>query len=288
MEAIQKKQEPRMKACLAYRMLPSATDVAQLSHDSETQEQHLYDYGFTFDLQPNPSTRCHPTPDNDDDTSYEQIPSTPCYVTSHAPKSPPLPPKPSTMGETHPAVYSGDAAAYYNLPPYGTQTRPAPQVSPSPRRKLPAATAQERENHNTFSSLYRTASFLNMSQIEQLLTMLWNIQSTSTKEDEKRAPNNEICDSAGEILHFPSTSSPPLETQQIKAHLSPEPEKPECSHNDTHTIPPLVAQKSPTPKHLPHTTFDKNSSAMPPTQYKLQTHPDSRQQLSKLICSSYV
>ena len=325
-EAIQKKQEPRMKACLAYGMLPSDSDVGlQCSHNSETKEQHPYDYVFTFNLQPNPSTRCHPATDDiygtfhvsphlesrdqhlydyvsthnlqsdpttqplptPDDTTTERVPSNPSYVTSHAPKPPPLPPKPSTMGEAHPAVYSGDAAAYYNLPPYGTRTRPAPKVSPSPRRKLPAASAQEKEDHSNVSTLYHTASFLSSSQIEQLITMLWNIQSTLTKEDEKRASNNEVCNNVGEIQHFTSASSHPLEMQQIKTHLSPEPER---SHNGTYVMPTLVPQNSPAMKHLPppirpRPAFDSNPSAMPFTQYKPQTQPDFSQQLSKLTCT---
>lgn len=205
-----------MKACPAYRMVPLDSDVTpQHSHNAEAHDQHTYDYVYIYNLQPHPTNRSYPlksngatqnpetqdehpydyvstlnfqphptarplpTHDGNDEISYEQIPSNPCYITSHAPKPPPLPPKPSTIGETHSAVYSSDAtstAAYYNLPPYGTQTRPAPKVNPSPRRKLSAATAQEREDHGTFPTLYHTASDLHSSQIEQLIGMLQNIQ----------------------------------------------------------------------------------------------------------------
>lgn len=281
MEAIRKKQEPRMKACLAYGMLPLDPDVAL--ELSQTQDQHLYDDISALN----------------DDASYEQISDQPRYVCPQSPKSPPLPPKPTPTGETDPVAHNGDdvasATLYYNLPPYGTQTRPAPEVSPTPRRK-PAATTQEEEDpeyEEAVAMLDRKASFLNASQLKQLIGMLQSAQGSLAKEGETKDPNNgsKVHKGAGEIPPPPLTPPPPLEMQDIDVDLYPEVLEPECSHNNPEiydTIPDMALTKSPTtkcqkPPPPPKPGFGKKSPIKPPIQTKPQSHQVSKQNLSKFL-----
>ena len=278
MEAIRKKQEPKMKACLAYGMLPLDPDVAL--ELSQTQDQHLYDVVST----------------HNDDASYEEISDHPRYVSPQSLKSPPLPPKPTTTGETDPVAHTSDGVAsttlYYNLPPYGTQTRPAPEVSPTPRRK-PAATTQEEEDpeyEEAVAMLDRKAAFLNTSQLKQLIGMLQSAQGSLAKEGETEGPSNgsEVHKGAGEIPPPPLTPPPPLEMQDIDVDLYPEVLEPECSHNNPEiydTLPDMALTKSKCQKPLPPPKpgFGKKSPIKPPIQPKPQSHQVSKQNLSKFL-----
>ena len=294
MEAIRKKQEPRMKACQAYGLLPLDPDVAL--ELSQTQDPHLYDIPAPHPM-PNSTTQPPPAPADIDDASYEEISERPRYVQPQSPKSPPLPPKPTTTGETLPVAHNGDVASttpYYNLPPYGSQARPAPEVSPSPRRK-PAATTQEEEDpeyEEAFAMLDRMSSFLSAGQTKQLISMLQSTQSSLANEGEKEGPSNEseVHKSAGYIPPPPSTPPPPLEMQDIDVDLYPEVLDPECSHDNPDiydTIPDMALSMVSTtkckPPPPPKPGFGKKSPIKPPIQPKPESNQFSKQNLSKLL-----
>ena len=302
-----KMQDPKIKANFAYGFLPLDPDVAsEIAQSTQSAtEEHMYDVvplqshsNHTTRHKPKnteppvlptrplllskSSTGRSPADGDTDDAIYDE-----CLVPSEQQKCPILPPKPSGSNEMHNAE-SNDGASntyYYNLPPYGGQTKPAPNVNPHQRRQFPATSTEDPEYKETVSILDRTAAFFSPAQIEHLITMLQHTHGGITQDDETEGLHVGVS-GPGKVSEMPphlrSTSPLPpkahyvnyLDIAESPIRGSKSPQR-QSSHKDSSIyaeIPgilevaknPRAKSKKPLPPPKPPT---QHPSAKPPTQH---------------------
>ena len=315
-----KMQEPKIKANSAYGFPPLDPDVAsEIAQSTQTAaEEHLYDVvplqshsNHTTRHKPKnteppvlpnrplllsrSSTGRSPADGDTDDAIYDE-----CLVPSEQQKCPTLPPKPSGSNEMHNAE-SNDGASntyYYNLPPYGGQTKPALNVNPHQRRQFPATSTEDPEYKETVSILDRTATFFSPAQIEHLISMLQNTHGGVTQDDETEQVGVSGPGKVSEMPPRPRSTSPlppkahyvnylDIAESPIRGSKSPQRQS---SHKDSSIyaeIPgilevaknprakskkPLPPPKPPT-QHLSAKPPTQHTSAKPPTQHKSAKPP---------------
>ena len=182
MDAVGKHQQPRMKACFAYGMLPLDPDVVQV----DTQEDmHLYDeVPSKASTQGNPPQQL-PVNEQEEEDCYEYIPW-------------PL----------------NDISAM----PQVSQTTKSPNGNVPTHKKLPASPNADEDlvYAEAAAVLGRTTCLLSKSQIQELVTML-----QSTKSGESNQPTSQEEEIYEEAVAPPTLPPIPPSTAPPKPPLTP-------------------------------------------------------------------
>ena len=224
MDAIGKHQQPRMKACFAYGMLPLDSDVVQ---EGTQEDMHLYDVVPSDTSAQDTSLQQLPANKQEEDDCYEYIPW-------------PLNDSPAT-----PQVSQTEKSPYGNVP-----TQKKTPTSPN-------ADDEDVVYAEAAAVLGRVTGLLSINQIRELVTML---QSTKSGEPNNQTSEEEEIYEEPVVSPIPPPIPPtitppkppsnpppkPPSTPPPKSRLSPQPP----------SIPPPKSRLSPQPPSVKDDIID--------------------------------